>query len=64
MSARLFYYRLKDVYRKNKKHSEPPVSLEGQMLFREWFYFNGAHIPNFDKIEGNTVIFNIFNIDT
>lgn len=55
LSARLFYYKLKEIYKKNKKHSQPPVSLEGQMLFREWFYLNGAFIPNFDKIEGNSI---------
>ena len=55
LSARLFFYKLKDIYRKSKKHSQPPVSLEGQMLFREWFYLNGAHIPNFDRIEGNPI---------
>jgi cryptochrome len=55
LSARRFFYKLKETYRKNKKHSQPPVSLEGQLLFREWFYLNGAHIQNFDKIEGNKV---------
>jgi len=26
------------VYKQAKKHSQPPVSLEGQLLWREFFY--------------------------
>ncbi|CAF0961683.1 unnamed protein product [Brachionus calyciflorus] len=54
LSSKKFYWRLKQVYAK-KKHSLPPVSLEGQLLFREFFYYVGSYTPNFDKIEGNTV---------
>ncbi|RNA42711.1 6-4 photolyase [Brachionus plicatilis] len=54
LSARKFYWRLKQVYAK-RKHSMPPVSLEGQLLFREFFYYVGAFTPNFNKIEGNPV---------
>lgn len=38
-----------------KKHSEPPVSLHGQLLWREFYYAAGVGIPNFDKMEGNPV---------
>ena len=55
LSARLFYFKLKEIFQKNKKHSQPPVSLEGQILWREFFTFAGTFIPNFDRIEGNTV---------
>lgn len=54
LSARLFYYRLKSIYSK-RKHAQPPVSLEGQILWREFFYFVGCFTQNFDKIEGNPI---------
>ncbi len=53
VSVRLFYERLMQVYRKHKNHCKPPESLEGQLLFREYFYFIGAHTPNFNRIKGN-----------
>ncbi|XP_078108181.1 cryptochrome circadian regulator 5 [Sander vitreus] len=54
LSARTFWWRLTDVYR-GKKHSDPPVSLHGQLLWREFFYTASVGIPNFDKMEGNPV---------
>lgn len=53
ISPRVFYERLKQVYRKHKGHGKPPESLEGQLLFREYFYFIGANTENFDKMKGN-----------
>lgn len=41
------------VYSRHKNHSKPPVSLRGQLLWREFFYTVGAHTPNFHKMEGN-----------
>ena len=38
-----------------QKHSQPPVSLHGQLLWREFFYTVGDGTPNFDKMEGNPV---------
>lgn len=38
-----------------RKHSAPPVSLHGQLLWREFFYTASVGIPNFNKMEGNTV---------
>lgn len=38
-----------------KQSSKPPVSLRGQLLWREFFYFVGANTPNFDKMEGNPI---------
>lgn len=55
LSARTFYYKLLEVYRLNKSHSQPPVSLQGQLLWREFFYTVGAAAPNFDRMEGNSV---------
>ncbi|CAK8996235.1 unnamed protein product [Durusdinium trenchii] len=40
---------------RGKRHSEPPQSLHGQMLFREMFYLLGASVPNFDRNEGNSM---------
>ncbi|KAM5132327.1 cryptochrome-1-like isoform 2-T2 [Mantella aurantiaca] len=54
MSARTFYWRLAEIYQ-GKKHSSPPVSLHGQLLWREFYYVVGAGVPNFDKMEGNSV---------
>ncbi|XP_030647938.1 cryptochrome circadian regulator 5 [Chanos chanos] len=54
LSARTFWWGLSDVYQ-GKKHSQPPVSLHGQLLWREFFYTAGLGIPNFDKMEGNGV---------
>lgn len=36
-----------------KKHSDPPVSLHGQLLWREFFYTASVGIPNFNKMTGN-----------
>ena len=38
-----------------QKHSQPPVSLHGQLLWREFFYTVATGTPNFDKMEGNPV---------
>nr|AWY11211.1 6-4 photolyase [Tritonia tetraquetra] len=54
LSSRLFYHQLADMY-KGKKHSQPPVSLHGQLLWREFFYTVASVTPNFDKMEGNPV---------
>lgn len=37
------------------KHSDPPVSLHGQLLWREFFYTASLGIPSFNKMEGNNV---------
>lgn len=51
LSPRRFYHGLHDVYRSVPRHSAPPVSLEGQLLWREFFYANSFTIPNFDRCE-------------
>uniref|UniRef100_A0A1B6DMQ6 Photolyase/cryptochrome alpha/beta domain-containing protein n=1 Tax=Clastoptera arizonana TaxID=38151 RepID=A0A1B6DMQ6_9HEMI len=54
LSSRVFYYKLKEVC-KNKPHSKPPVSLIGQMYWREFYYVVGAATENFDRMVGNSV---------
>ncbi|CAM9589101.1 unnamed protein product [Pylaiella littoralis] len=55
LSPRKFWHALCKVYSK-KGGSKPPVSLKGQLLWREFNYFSGYSIPNFDKMVGNPVI--------
>ena len=43
------------IERAAKQCSKPPVSLRGQLLWREFFYFVAAHTPNFDQMEGNPI---------
>ncbi|KFQ54159.1 Cryptochrome-1, partial [Nestor notabilis] len=38
VSVRTFFYRLSNIYAQAKHHSLPPVSLQGQLLWREFFY--------------------------
>ncbi|KAI8905365.1 FAD binding domain of DNA photolyase-domain-containing protein [Powellomyces hirtus] len=54
LSARLFRDRLLATYAKHTgRHTHPPVSLLGQLYWREFFYAVAAHTPNFDRMEGN-----------
>ncbi|KAK7145912.1 hypothetical protein R3I93_013594 [Phoxinus phoxinus] len=55
LSCRLFYFKLTDLYRKVKKTSTPPLSLYGQLLWREFFYTAATTNPRFDKMEGNSI---------
>lgn len=54
LSARHFLRELRRVC-SGKPHSAPPVSLEGQLLWREFFYTVGRGTPNFDKMAGNPI---------
>ena len=36
-------------------YTKPPVSLVGQMFWREFFYTVGHATPNFEKMEGNPI---------
>jgi len=53
LSPRLFYAKLREVYNRRANHTKPPVSLYGQLLWREFFYCASVGIPNFGKMEGN-----------
>ena len=55
LSARRFYSELITIYKASKKHTSPPQSLEGQLLWREFFYLVGYSTPNFDKMVGNPI---------
>ncbi|KAL3132986.1 hypothetical protein ABBQ38_006897 [Trebouxia sp. C0009 RCD-2024] len=55
LSIRVFYQRLQQIEAEAKQSSKPPVSLRGQLLWREFFYFVGANTPNFDRMEGNPI---------
>ena len=54
VSPRLMYEKLSEI-NKNGKHTLPPVSLVGQLIWREMFYTCGSSIENFDKMVGNPV---------
>ena len=54
LSSRLFYQKIKEVY-KGRKHSSPPTSLEGQLIWREFYYTVASVTPNFDRMEGNRI---------
>ncbi|XP_050456296.1 cryptochrome-1-like [Cataglyphis hispanica] len=54
LSTRLFYYQLTDLYKKIKK-AVPPLSLHGQLLWREFFYCAATKNPNFDRMQGNPI---------
>lgn len=52
VSPRLMFLKLDEILSKNSKHSQPPVSLVGQLYWREFFYTCGAGIKNFDQMKG------------
>lgn len=54
LSATTFYHALADIYKTSKSgYSQPPVSLHGQLLWREFFYLCSITTPNFNRMEGN-----------
>jgi cryptochrome len=55
ISPRLFYSQLIQIYKVQSKYTKPPVSLEGQLLWREFFYTVGAGTQNFDQMVGNPI---------
>ncbi|KAJ8640574.1 hypothetical protein MRB53_017268 [Persea americana] len=55
LSSRYFYQCLKDVYNNVKRHTSPPVSLAGQLLWREFFYTVAYGTPNFDQMRENRI---------
>lgn len=56
LSARVFYHRLVQLYSspQGKGHSQPPVSLMGQLLWRE-FYYTAATTPGYSQMSTNPV---------
>lgn len=55
LSPRLFYWRLTELYRKVKKRQDPPLSLHGQLLWREFFYVVSTNNPKFDRMQSNPI---------
>ncbi|XP_059916744.1 cryptochrome-2 [Gadus macrocephalus] len=55
LSCRVFYYNLRELYMKLRKRCSPPLSLFGQLLWREFFYTAATINPNFDRMEGNPI---------
>ncbi|KAK1161757.1 cryptochrome-2 [Acipenser oxyrinchus oxyrinchus] len=55
LSCREFYYRLLELYKKVKKSNSPPLSLYGQLLWREFFYTAATNNPKFDRMQGNPI---------
>ncbi|XP_075693136.1 cryptochrome-2 [Rhinoderma darwinii] len=55
LSCRLFYYRLQELYQRVKKNRPPPLSLYGQLLWREFFYTAATNNPKFDQMDGNPI---------
>ena len=57
VGARQFYWGLLDAAAATAPGggaaTQPPVSLEGQLLWREFFYAQAATTPNFDVMTGN-----------
>ena len=56
VSVRRMYHQLKQIYASSStgRYTRPPVSLEGQLLWREFFYYSSYYTPRFDHMEGNT----------
>ncbi|CAB1354074.1 unnamed protein product [Coregonus sp. 'balchen'] len=55
LSVWAFYHKLSKIYAQSKNHSLPPVSLQGQVLWREFFYTVASATANFIKKEGNSI---------
>lgn len=54
LSPKLFYHRIKQTIG-TSPHSKPPVSLIGQLMWREFYYTVAAVTPNFDQMRGNRI---------
>ncbi|CAI6010230.1 unnamed protein product, partial [Closterium sp. NIES-65] len=55
LSSRLMYARIQEVLSKQPGHTKPPVSLIGQLLWREFFYTAAYGTPNFDRMQGSSI---------
>lgn len=56
LSVRLFYQKLVEIYKiKKGNHTKPPVSLLGQLYWREFFYTASVYVENFDAMQGNPI---------
>ena len=55
LSPRTFYVAVADVYARHPKHAQPPTSLHGQLLWREFYYVCALGTPNYDRVAGNRI---------
>ncbi|KAI7752056.1 hypothetical protein M8C21_009237 [Ambrosia artemisiifolia] len=55
LSSRYFYQCIKEIEKEFKNHTSPPVSLLGQLYWRDFFYTVGFGTPNFDCMRGNKI---------
>lgn len=55
LSSRLLYKKLNYILNKNPGHTQPPVSLVGQLMWREFYYSAAFGTPNFDKMKDNKI---------
>ncbi|KAL7564131.1 hypothetical protein ACA910_021106 [Epithemia clementina (nom. ined.)] len=57
LSCRRFFHALSKVYAKfhHSEISKPPVSLHGQLMWREYNYLMGYSTPNFDQMVNNPI---------
>jgi cryptochrome len=55
LSARVFYWALREVEQGAGEYTKPPVSLIGQLLWREFFHFVSYKTPNFHQIANNPI---------
>lgn len=56
LSMRTFYWRIMNLIKESKgPHSEPPVSLIGQIMFRDFFHCAQSGTANFQEIRGNPI---------
>jgi cryptochrome len=53
VSVRTIYHELQRISKAHKGCTQPPVSLEGQLLWREYFYYYSYYTPKFDRMVGN-----------
>ena len=52
VSVRTFWHELQKIER---QVSQPPTSLTGQLLWREFYYASAFCCPNFDQMKGNPI---------
>lgn len=45
----------RQIWREKKQHTKPPVSLVGQLFWREFFYTAAALTPNFHRMAGSPI---------
>jgi len=57
LSVRQMWHAVQEVYKQapGGKHTKPPMSLHGQLLFREMFYVQGYCVENYHLAEGNAM---------